>query len=239
MTTRDMNIYVAQPTSTTSTGSYVGVETADSANLGSIQLRATTIGTVRPTGGQSYTASDILQTNPTTITDPTYLASPGIQIGPGTDLVTKSAGGNGFSLWVYPTTLYYGLRGDLKNGTSGGYMWPGTMVAAGGGNGFPDTGTPAAYFRIQQPALIAGLAVGLAGVPGTGHTLTVLVRHTPFGGSIADTSFTVTLGAADLVKNFYGASLSVNTGDRIHVQVTYTGGNGNTAHDLTVQIDMF
>ena len=239
MSTRDMNIYVAQPANTASTGSYVGVETADAANTGSIQLRATTIGTVRPTGGQSYTASDILQTNPTTITDPTYLASPGIQIGPGTDLVTKTAGGKGFSLWVYPTTLYYGLRGDLKNGTSGGYMWPGTMIAASGGNGFPDTGTPAAYFRIQQPALIAGLSCGLSGAPGTGHTLTVLVRHTPYGGSIADTAFTVTFGAADLVKNFYDASLSVNTGDRIHVQVTYTGGNGNTAHDLTVQIDTF
>jgi hypothetical protein len=239
MTTRDLNIYVAQPTSTASTGSYVGVETADSSNLGSIQLRTTTIGTVRPTGGQSYTASDILQTNPTTITDPTYLASPGIQVGPGTDLVTKSAGGKGFSLWVYPATIFYGLRGDLANGTSGGYMWPGTMVAASGTNGFPDTGTPAAYFRIQQPCLIAGLSAGLAGAPGTGHTLTVLVRHTPFGGSIADTAFTVTFGAADIVKNFYDASLSVNTGDRIHVQVTYTGGNGNTAHDLTVQIDTF
>ena len=230
---------MAQPVSTASTGSYVGVETADVANTGSIQLRTTTIGTVTPTAGQSYTASDILQTNPTTITDPTYLASPGIQIGPGTDLVTKTAGGKGFSLWVYPTTLYYGLRGNIINGTSGGYLWPGTMVAAGGSNGFPDTGTPAAYFRIQQPCLIVGLAAGLAGAPGTGNTLTVLIRHTPFGGTIADTSFTVTFDAADLVKNFYNASLSVNTGDRIHVQVTYTGGNANNAHDLTVQIDTF
>ena len=149
------------------------------------------------------------------------------------------AGGKGFSLWVYPITLYYGLRGDLKNGTSGGYMWPGTMVAAAGGAGFPDTGTPPAYFRIQQPALIAGLSCGLNIAPGTGNTLTVLVRHTPYGGSIADTAFTVTFGAADLVKNFYNASLSVNTGDRIHVQVSYTGGNANEAHDLTVQIDTF
>ena len=239
MSTRDMNIYVAQPTSTASTGSYVGVETADAANLGSIQLRTTTIGTVTPTVGQSYVASDIIQTNPTNITDPTYLASPGIQIGPGTDLVTKTAGGKGFSLWVYPTTLYYGLRGDLKNGTSGGYMWPGTMVAAAGGSGFPDTGTPEAYFRIQQPCLIAGLSAGLSGAPGTGNALTVLIWHTPFGGTITSTPFTVTFGATDTVKNFYNASLTVGTGDRIHVQVTYTGGNGNTAHDLTVQVDTF
>jgi hypothetical protein len=239
ISTRDMNIYVAQPTSTASTGSYVAVETADTNNTGSIQLRSTTIGTVTPTVGQSYTASDILQTNPATITDPTYLASAGIQIGPGVDLVTKTAGGKGFSTYIYPTTIYFGLRGDLKNGTSGGYMWPGTMVAAAGGSGFPDTGTPPAFYRVQQPALISGLSCGLAGAPGTGNTLTVLVRHTPFGGSITSTVFTVTFGATDLVQSYYNASVRVNTGDRIHIQVSYTGDNGNTSHDLTVQLDMF
>jgi len=220
ISTRDMNIYVARPTSTASTGSYVGVETADSSNTGSIQLRSTTIGCVIPTGGQSYTASDILQTNPATITDPTYLASAGIQVGPGVDLVTKSAGSKGFSTYNYPATIYYGLRGDLKNGTTGGYLWPGTMVAAGGSSGFPDTGTPEAYYRIQQPALILGLACRLSGAPGTGNTLTVLVRYTPFGGSITSTAFTVTFGATDLQQNYYNASLRVNTGDRIHIQLS-------------------
>ena len=239
ISTRDLNIYVAQPTSTASIGSYVGVETADAANLGSIQLRSTTIGTVQPTVGQSYVASDIIQTNPTNITDPTYLASPGIQVGPGTDLVTKTAGGKGFSTYLYPTTVYYGLRGDLKTGTSGGYLWPGTMVAAAGGNGFPDTGTPEAYYRIQQPAIISGLSCGLNGAPGTGHTLTILVSHTPVGGTITSTPFTVIFGATDTTKSFYNASVSLNTGDRIHVQVSYTGGNGNAAHDLTVQLDLF
>jgi hypothetical protein len=239
MSSRDVNIYVARPTSTASTGSYVGVETADSSNLGSIQLRATTVGTVTPAAGHSYTASDILQTNPATITDPTYLAQPGIQIGPGTDLVTKTAGGKGFSTYIYPTTIYFGLRGDLKNGTSGGYMWPGTMVAAGGGNGFPDTGTPPAYYRVQQPSIISGLSVGLSGAAGTGHTLTILVSHTPLGGSLTSTPFTVTLGATDTELAFYNGSVSVAPGDRIHIQVSYTGGNGNTAHDLTVQLDMF
>ena len=118
-------------------------------------------------------------------------------------------------------------------------MWPGTMAASSGANDFPDTGTPPAYYRIQQPALLVGMSAGLSGAPGTGNTLTVLVRHTPIGGTITDTPFTVTFGAADILKNFYNASLSLNTGDRIHVEVTYTGGNGNTAHDLTLQLDMF
>ena len=239
MSTRDLNIYVAQPRLTTSTGSYVGVETADANNLGSIQLRSTTIGTVTPTGGQSYTASDILQTNPTTITDPTYLATAGIQIGPGVDLVTKTAGGKGFSSYTYPTTVFYGLRGGVKTGTSGGYLWPGTMVAAGGGSGFPDTGTPEAYYRVQQPTILSGLSCGLSAAPGTGNTLTILVSYTPDGGSLTSTPFTVVFGATDIFKSFYNSSVSLNTGSRVHVQVSYTGGNVNTAHDLTVQLDMF
>ena len=106
VSTRDTNIYVAAPTNTTSTGSYVGVETNDPASIGSIQIRSTTVGVTYPTNTQSYTASDILQSTPSIINDPTYLGSPGIQIGPGSDLVTKSAGGKGFSTYTYPITIY-------------------------------------------------------------------------------------------------------------------------------------
>ena len=237
VSTRDMNIYVAQPASTASTGSYVGVEAADPSNTGSIQLRSTTVGVVRPTAGQSYTASDILQTYPTTIANPSYLASAGIQLGPGVDLVTKTAGGKGFSTYVYPSTIYYGLKGDIKSGISGGYLWPGTQAVSGGV--FPDPGTPAAYYRVQQPTLLAGISVGLNGGPGTGHSVTVLVRHTPYGGSITDTEFTVTLNDAETFKNFYSSSHTMDVGDYINVQLSYTGNNTNTAHDLTVQLDLF
>jgi hypothetical protein len=236
VSTRDTNVYVAQPASTASTGSYVGVETADVSNTGSIQLRTTTVGTVRPTAGQSYTASDILQTYPATITNPTYLASAGIQLGPGVDLVTKTAGDKGFSSYVYPTTIYYGLKGDIKDATSGAYLWPGTQAISAS---FPDTTTPAAYYRVQQPTLLAGISVGLNAAAGTGNSVTVLVRHTPYGGSITSTAFTVTLGATDTFQNFYSSSHTMDVGDYINVQVSYTGNNTNTASDLTVQLDLF
>lgn len=202
-------------------------------------MRATTVGTVRPTGAQAYTASDILQTNPATIINPTYLASAGIQIGPGTDLVTKTAGGKGFSTYIYPTTLYYGLKGDIRTGSNGAYLWPGTMAISS--NVFPDPDTPPAYYRIQQPTIISGMSAGLNIAPGGTNTVTLLLRYTPYGGSLTDiTAFTVTFIGTDRFVNFYNGSFSLNTGDYLHVYITYTGsGNSNTAHDLTLQLDMF
>ena len=241
MSTRDINIYVANPMDDASTGSYVGVETDDINNLGSIQLRTTTVGTVSTLVGASYTYSDILQTTPASITNPTYLASPGIQIGPGTDLVTKTAGGKGASVYNYPTTIYYGLRGNIIDGTAQnitGYMWPGTQEFKSGAKGFPDTGTPQAYYRVQQPVIILGLAAGLS-QPTTGtDTVTVTIYYTPIGGTIEITPFTVRFNAGQTNKTFYNASVSLGTGYNIHVGVRYTGAN-NAAHDLTVQVDTF
>ena len=246
-TTRDTNVYVAQPIDTGSTGSYVGVETADPANTGSIQLRSTTIGGVSPTGGQSYTYSDILQTNPSTITNPTYLASPGIQVGPGVDLVTKTAGGKGFSAYVYPTTLFYAVIGDLNTSdvtTTGGYLWPGSLFVSDGKGQFlkyPDQSVPYASYRAQQPFILAGLNVTCGTAPGTGNTTTVTVRKTPFGGTIADTVYTLTISGSTSPVSLskYDASVNFAAGDLIHVFVSYTGGSSNATHDLSVQLDCF
>ena len=222
--TRDVNIYVAQPPDTDSTGSYVGVETNDVGNIGSIQLRTTTAGVVVPTGTQAYTASDILQTTPATITNPTYLASAGIQLGPGTDLVTKSAGNKGFSTYVYPTIIYYGLRGNITSGPSGGYLWPGTQTVSAGQ--YPDTGLPAAFFRAQQPTLISGLSGSLNAAPGgTGNTVTLSVYYVPvlttnltgavFTGYISGTTLTVSTGpssgAIAIGQTVSGSGVAINT----------------------------
>ena len=236
--TRDLNIYVAQPPDTDSAGSYVGVETADAGNTGSIQLRSTTCGVVYPTVGQAYTASDILQTNPPTVNDPAYLASPGIQVGPGTDLVTKSAGGKGFSTYVYPTIIYYGLKGTITSATNNSYCWPGTQQISAGS--FPDNGTPAAYFSIQQPALISGISCSTNIAPGGTNSITLTVRVTPNGGSIADTIFTVTISGANTVGSFYNGSVRCGAGDLLHLYLSYTSGApANAAHDITAQIDLF
>jgi hypothetical protein len=248
VTTRDTNIYVAPPalTFTGATGaSYVGVETNDTNNTGSLQLRSTTIGAVSPTGSQAYRYSDILQTTPATITNPTYLASAGIQVGPGVDLVTKTAGGKGFSAYVYPTTLFYAVIGILNvSGITdiGGYLWPGSVpVNEGKGQSvkYPDQTIPYASYRAQQPFILAGMNITSAIAPGTGNTTTITVRKTPSGGSIADTVYTLTFNATDTNKSKYDASVNFGAGDLIHVFVSYTGGNGNTTQDLAIQLDCF
>lgn len=221
VTSRDSNVYVAKPTSGTSTGSYVGAETNDSANTGSIQLRSTTVGVVTPSVGETYTASDILQTTPATIADPTYLASAGIQIGPGTDLVTKSAGSKGFSTYIFPTTVFYGVKGNAGSAPSG-FLWPGTQTANAGS--YPDPGVPAAYYRVQQPAILSGLSVGLNNPPGGTSTQTIGVYYTPkesvstaaarFTGSISSTTLTVASvqsGAIAIGQSLYGPGVIINS----------------------------
>jgi hypothetical protein len=246
-TLRDTNIYVAAPpTNSNFAGSYVGIETRDANNLGSIQLRSTTVGSVQPTGNQTYTASDILQTNPTTITNPTYLASAGIQVGPGTDLVTKTAGGKGFSTYVYPTTLFYGAMGTLNTSGNPGtgtpaYLWPGSVVIHSSGGQFiqyPDVSTPAAYYRVQQPLILSGMSVACVVSPGTGHTTTLTVQKTPSGGSIADTVYSLVLSNATTSLTKYDASVNFAAGDYIHVRISYDAA-GNTTQDISVQLDCF
>lgn len=237
LTTRDLNVYLAAPTTSTSTGSYVGIETNDSTvnQYGSIQLRSTTVGTF--VTSISGTNSDILQTTPSSIVSPAYLATAGIQIGPGTDLVTKSAGGKGFSSYVYPTTIFYGMKGTV-NGPAG-WLWPGTQTWNAGV--FPDAGLPAAYYRIQQPCILSGMAVGLNASCGGTNSITVLVQKTPLSTGVkVDTSYTLTLSGAALAGSFYNASVNFAAGDYIHTYFSYTSGSpANNAHDVTVQLDMF
>jgi hypothetical protein len=238
LTTRDLNVYVAAPTNSASTGSYVGIETNDATanQYGSIQLRATTVGTF--TSSISGTNSDILQTTPSSIVNPTYLATAGIQVGPGTDLVTKSAGGKGFTAYVYPTTIYYGLKGTVTSAPAG-WLWPGTQAVSAGT--FPDAGLPAAYYRIQQPCILSGMAVGINLSCGGTNSLTILVQKTPISTGVkVDTSYTTTLSGAVLTASFYSGSVNFAAGDYLHAYLSYTSGSPtNNGHDVTVQLDLF
>jgi hypothetical protein len=219
VTTRDLNIYVAAPRETNSTGSYVGVETTNSS--AQIQCRSTTIGSPVTTG--NFTSSDILQTQGS------------IQLGPGVDLVNKTAGGQNFTVYIYPTTIFYNVIGDLKTGPTSGYLGPGSVSASSGSGGaisYPNTSP--LYYHLQQKAIMFGLFVKLTTAPGTGHSVTVTV----YKNDVA-TAFTVTLANTDTSATYYASSVDFPQNVELSVGVTYTGNNANTAHDLVIQIDMF
>lgn len=243
VTTRDTNIYVAQPTNTGSTGSYVGCETAHAGNTGSIQLRSTTIGTVGPTGAQLYTASDILQTNPATVTNPTYLATPGIQLGPGTDLVTKTAGGKPFSTYVYPTTLFYGCIGTVT-GTSRGWLFPGSVAFSNGTPKYPDTTIPPARYRAQQPFICSGMSVAGSTGPANANSAVITVCKNSNGSTSGTypytihgaTPITVTLNGTDTFASYYNSSVNFGPGDYLSV---YFQTNSGVIADVQIQVDNF
>ena len=207
ISTRDLNVYVVGPTDSASTGSYVGVET--NAFTASIQMRATTIGTVPPSTGHSYTSSDILQTTPSTVADPTYLASPGIQIGPGTDLVTKTAGGKGFSTFVYPTTVYYGLKGNISTGTLG-FLWPGTQAVTS--SVFPDPSGIIGDTTVIVTNIGAGNNITVASI--TGFAVGMPIVFSASGGNIvSETVYYIhsfaSVSTLKITSSQYGAAFTL------------------------------
>jgi hypothetical protein len=244
VTIRDTNIYVYPPREpTTSSGSYVGVETNDTIgpNTGSIQLRTSTIGSVTPVVGDSYSASDILQTTPPTITTPSYLASPGIQLGPGTDLLEKTAGRRGFTPYVYPTTIYYGLRGNLSTGTSG-WLWPGTQAVTAGGI-FPDaTGVVGNVFLQVSETQAASDRVIVTSTVGLAVNMPV-VFNTNIGNIVAGTVYYVhtvvnttrfTISATINGAIFAQSNATVAVVGNAYSTITVTASAVNLANEITL-----
>jgi hypothetical protein len=216
ITTRDMNIYVAAPADSNSLGSYIGIETTNS--NGKIQCRSTTI---------SGYSSDIKQTQGS------------IELGPGIDIVNKTAGGCNFTSYVYPTILYYGVKGTLRDsGLLTSYLWPGTGIVNDGSGGRPQYPDPSvAYYRAQQKSVIIGMYATLASNAGVGHSATVTLQVND-----VDTAFSLTFsnGTGSASNYFYDASVTLQRFDRISVKVVLdTTDSANLAHDLSLQVDIF
>lgn len=220
ITFRDTNLYVKAPTSSLSTGSYVGVETTDAGC--SAQFRTSSIS--GPSSAGSYTGSDILQTTPGT----GYINN-GIQLGPGCDLVNKTAGGKPFTTYVTPTTLLYCLFGNVANGTH--YMWPGTLVT--------NLDNTEVFYRVQQKCIVQGMSFNVRTAPGTGKNLTVTVKKSTTGipGSGVATTMTQTISGATKQGTQYTTSVDLAIGEYISIEVD--GTSGIAAQDLVVELDLF
>ena len=220
VTFRDTNFYVRAPTNPASTGSYVGVETTDPG--ASVQFRTSSISGPSTAGG--YTGSDILQTSPGT-----GAITTGIQLGPGSDLINKTAGGKPFTTYVTPTTLLYCIQANVFAGTR--YLWPGTLTSSGDAT--------EVFYRFQQKAIVNGMSCNVRIAPGVGKSVTVTVRKSTTGvpGSGVATAMVATITDANTQGTCYTASVDFAQGEYLSVQVV--GSAGLAASDLVVEIDLF
>jgi hypothetical protein len=220
VTFRDTNLYLAAPTDLASTGDYRGVETTDA--TASCQFRTCSISGPSTAGG--YTGSDILQTTPGAGN-----INYGIQLGPGCDLINKTAGGRPFTTYVTPTTLLYGLNNNVVTGPR--YLWPGTLTSSGD--------TTEVFYRFQQKAIVQGMSFNLRVAPGAGKSVTVTVHKSATGvpGSGVATAMVATASGTSTQGTCYTASVDFAQFAYLSVQVTATAG-GN-AQDLVVELDLF
>jgi len=245
---RDTNIFVAAPPDVTSEGSYVGVETNDTTEeTGSIQIRNSAIGVGLPADGDAFTASDIIQTTPATFTTPNYREGPGILIGPGTELVTKTAGDKGFSVYNYTSSVYYNTVGLLANGQDG-FLIPGRILINSGT--YPVTDPDTAVYRVHQPTLIMGISCYLSVPPYTdmnqGYNnitnTTTVELYAYSGNDIIGSPIIVTFGNNDVEKSIYDISIPINAGDYFQVYVSFASsqqGAPNTSTNLKVYVNLF
>lgn len=217
---RDTNFYVAAPTNPASTGSYVGIETTD--NNASAEFRASSVSGPPTAGG--YTGSDILQTLPVVGLTPGL----GIQVGPGTDLVSRTAGGRAMTTYITPSTLQYSLRGSLPSAPR--YFWQGNQT---------NLDATEVFYRFQQRAIVFGLFVNMRLAPGVGNSLQFVVKKSLTGvvGSGVATVMACTVSGAGLTASQYAASVDFGIGEYMSIEVIPSG--GNAAADVVVEIDLF
>jgi hypothetical protein len=187
------------------------------------------VGAVALTFTQRYSGGDILQNAPQA-----GFGTNGIQIGPGTDLVTRTACTHAFTTYVTPSTLIYGINAGIASSGAGTvrYAWPGTLTSTGD--------TTQVFYRFQQRTILQGLFINLRTAPGVGQSVvvTILLSKTGVAGSGVPTAMTATITGAATSATNYLTSVDFAQFDYLAVQVTGLGG-ANAAADLVVEVDVF
>jgi hypothetical protein len=259
---QNVNALVTKPTNFGATGAtganvYTSVLSknvdGDTGPIGSVNIRNSALqATLLNPERTDYQISDIYQNTPNNPVNPAYL-SPGINIGPGVDLVSKTAGNKSFQTYVYPTILYFCIKGATSN-PDHGFLWPGTLLAQNNSN--PDRTNPPPRYTCQQKMIVTGIMITAASI-GTGGTTTVtlcknaLNSGNNFGSGLypaltggivynntnGNVLFSVALTSTDspLQKTYYKTSVTFEQGDYINLWV-YTD---KVVTDLIIQLDCF
>ena len=172
---------------------------------------------------QRYAGGDILQNAPQAA-----FGTNGIQIGAGTDLVTRTACNHPFTTFVTPTTIVYGLQGAVASATR--YLWPGVQTLAD---------ATQVFYRFQQQSIVQGMNVTVRTAPGGVNffVVTVLKSTTGAVGSGVPTAVTVTLAGAATTASNYLVSVDFEQGEYLALQIA--SNSPGAAQDLMVEVDLF
>jgi hypothetical protein len=182
------------------------------------------VGAVALTFVQRYAGGDILQNAPQA-----GFGTNGIQIGPGTDLITRTACNHPFTTFVTPTTLDYGLQGNVNDAIR--YYWPGVQTAGD---------ATQVFYRFQQKSIVQGMSINMRVAPGGANTVvvTILKSTTGVAGSGVPTAMTATVSGASTSAFQYGVSVDFAQGEYLAVQTDGIPVAGAAA-DMLIELDIF
>jgi hypothetical protein len=162
-------------------------------------------------------------------------------------LINRNANSKSFTTTIYPTQIYYGLVGSLSNAINGGtgWLWPGSLASQRRYTSpvnisrYPDSNI--GYYRVQQNTILYGMQTDLFIAPGVTYSTIVTVYVSSINNASATpTPFQIGYGGAEAsIKDYYTSSIRLFKGDRIALYVSTIGGNNTSAHDLSVQLDLF
>ena len=205
-------------------GAYVFVDGGTYVHTGWECTTVGNVGAVALTFAQRYAGGDILQNAPQAA-----FGTNGIQIGPGTDLITRTACNHPFTTFVTPTTLDYALNGNVNDAIR--YYWPGVQTAGD---------TTQVFYRFQQKSIVQGMAVNLRTAPGGANAVVVTVLKSTTGvvGSGVPTAMTATVSGANTSAVQYSVSVDFAQGEYLAVQTDGIPAAGASA-DMVIEIDLF
>lgn len=209
---------------TAALGAYVFVDGGTYVHTGWECTTVGNVGAVALTFAQRYAGGDILQNAPQA-----GFGTNGIQLGPGTDLITRTACNHPFTTFVTPTTLDYGLRGNVNNAIR--YYWPGVQTSGD---------TTQVFYRFQQKSILQGMSINMRVAPGGTDSVVVTILKSTTGvvGSGVPTAMTATISGTNTSANSYIVSVDFAQGEYLAVQTYGAPGSGSAA-DIIIEIDLF
>jgi hypothetical protein len=166
-----------------------------------------------------------------------------IQLGTGTDLINRTAGGYPFTTFQTPLDVFYGVIGDIfKNrGVTSGWIWPGSVNAQQADAGkhipvYPDE-LPS-YYTVLQSTIVYGFQTTLRGSPGTGASTIVQL----YKNDVAVPSYIIGYGYNEsTIKTNYASTFTIGVTDRLswYISSSVSNPNNNDSHDFTMNLKLY